>query len=465
MKSPSQAVKPPANGGLAAPKRSEGGLPRVFSILFGLFFGLALVKFPNPPMAEVWKSNQFIGNFITWPTNGYEWIFSSWPNVIGYGLLAALAVLGIFSARWKIKSPRWLLAMPLVWLGWQFISGTHTLDAQLTGATLKHFTACVVCFYLGAFALSRIQDLTGFCIGLLAGFAWVLAEGLSQHFGGLEETRKQFWLYVYPTRSEMPPEWLKRMSSNRIFSTLFYPNTLAGALLLCLPALLMFVWRLERQFTIGARTLLVALIGLPALACLFWSGSKGGWLLLLLLGLIALLRLKFDRKWKIALIVVILVCGLAGFAVRFSGYFKKGATSVSARFDYWRAAVQTTAANPLFGTGPGTFAIPYRQIKKPEAEMARLTHNDYLEQASDSGLPGFVAYALAIGGVLIWSGRRAMRDGGQFFAVWLGVLAWALQNFVEFGLYIPALSWLAFALLGWLVGSPGNQFDKTKPAA
>jgi O-antigen ligase len=81
--------------------------------------------------------------------------------------------------------------------------------------------------------------------------------------------------------------------------------------------------------------------------------------------------------------------------------------------------------------------------------MARLTHNDYLEQASDSGLPGFVAYALAIGGVLAWSGRRAMRDGGQFFAVWLGVLAWALQSFVEFGLYIPALSWLAFALLGW----------------
>ena len=437
----------------------------VYALAFGLFLGLALVKFPNPPIAEVWKANPLVGKLIAWPASGYEWVFNAWPIVVAYSLLAGIAVLGIFSWRWEIKSPRWLIALPLVWLGWQFVSSTHTADIQLTVATLKHFGACAACFYLGVFALSRVPNLTGFWLGLLAGFAWVLAEGLYQHFVGLEETRKQFWLYVYPTIKEVPSELLKRISSNRIFSTLFYPNTLAGALLLCLPALLMFAWQLKRQFTFGARALLLALIGLPALACLYWSGSKGGWLLMLLLGLIALLRLKFNREWKIALVAVILVCGLAGFAVRFSGYFKKGATSVGARFDYWRAAVQTTATNPFFGTGPGTFGIPYLQIKKPEAEMARLTHNDYLEQASDSGLPGFAAYALAIGGALIWSGQRAMRRGGQLFAVWLGVLAWALQSFVEFDLYIPALSWPAFALLGWLLGSSGNQFDKPKPAA
>jgi len=38
------------------------------------------------------------------------------------------------------------------------------------------------------------------------------------------------------------------------------------------------------------------------------------------------------------------------------------------------------------------------------------------------------------------------------FGVWVGVLGWALQGLVEFGLYIPALAWPAFALLGWLLG-------------
>jgi hypothetical protein len=41
-------------------------------------------------------------------------------------------------------------------------------------------------------------------------------------------------------------------------------------------------------------------------------------------------------------------------------------------------------------------------------------------------------------------------------AVWLGVLGWALQGVIEFGLYIPALAWPAFAFLGWLLGRAGE---------
>lgn len=468
MKSQTKTIAPPPT----APER----LPRIFSLGFGLFFGLALVKFGNPVLAEVWNgpATGWLGQanaaqssdtgLIGWPTNGYEWALDPWPMVIGYVLLAAFIGWGIFIAKWKIKSPWWLVFMPLLWLAWQGVSATQTLDMRLTSVTLKHFVACVACFYLGAFCLHHDSNLKRFWLGILAGFAWVLASGLFQHFGGLEDASKHFWLYIYPDLPHPPPELLKRMNSTRIFSTLFYPNALAGSLLLCLPALLCFVWQLKRQFTLGARRFLVALVGVPALGCLFWSGSKGGWLLLLLLGLTALLRMKFERKWKIAIVAVVLICGLAGFAIRFAGYFKKGATSVTARFDYWRAAAQTAVANPIFGTGPGTFAIPYRQIKKPEAEMARLTHNDYLQQASDSGLLGGVTYALTVWGILVVSAKRAFRDGGQLFAVWLGVLGWALQSFMEFGLYIPALAWLAFALLGLLV-TTGNEFDKPKSVA
>jgi len=466
-------VAKPNPGNQAESKPGGDGGARIFSILFGLFFGLSLLKFGNLVLIEAWKpgalsqvtnpnSRTVAQSMIDWPTSGWEWALNSWPVIIGYWVLIGLAVFGIVAARWKFNTPRSLMALPAAWLVWQFVSATHSLDANLTGTALKHFAASVACFYLGLFALSRIANLNGFLTGLLAGFFLVLADGLVQQFGGLEETRKQFMLYVYPTLTSPNPELLKRMTSTRIFSTLFYPNALAGAILLCLPPLLGFAWELKRQFTIGARTLLLALIGLPALGCLFWSGSKGGWLLLLLLGLIALLQLKFERKWKIALVTVVLLGGLAGFAVRYSGYFQKGATSVSARFDYWRAAVQTAGENPVFGTGPGTFEIPYHKIKRPEAEMARLTHNDYLQQASDSGVPGFIFYAAFIVGGLIWTGRRVVRTGGLPFAIWLGVLGWALQSLMEFGLYIPALAWLAFALLGWLEGTQGNPVDKPK---
>ena len=43
------------------------------------------------------------------------------------------------------------------------------------------------------------------------------------------------------------------------------------------------------------------------------------------------------------------------------------------------------------------------------------------------------------------------------FAVWLGVLGWSLQSLVEFSLYLPALAWPAFVLLGWLLGVRGRS--------
>ena len=194
------------------------------------------------------------------------------------------------------------------------------------------------------------------------------------------------------------------------------------------------------------------------MACLYWSGSKGGWLLMLMLGLIVLLRLPFSQRLKIMLVTGMLLGGLAGFFWRHAIFFQKGATSVSARFDYWQAAVQTAKDKPLFGSGPGTFAIAYKKIKRPESEMSRLVHNDYLEQASDSGMPGLLAYALFIVTAVVWSFPKAgtttaaKSEGLLVFAVWLGVLGLCLQSLVEFGLYLPALAWPAFTLLGWLLG-------------
>jgi putative inorganic carbon (HCO3(-)) transporter len=418
--------------------------------LFGAVLGLTLLKFGNPPITEKW---------VTAPANGWEFLLGyPWPIAWAYWLLVPVGALGIAVARWKPVVPVWLVGLPPLWLAWQFIAGARSVGPDLTALTLKHFTACVLCLYLGYFSLSRVRRVWLFWLGLLCGFVLVLVVGWEQQFGGLKESRYYFFAYVYPYMKDVAPEYLKKISSNRIFATLFYPNALAGALLLLLPVTLAALWQLRTLLTQAARWFLMAMAGAAGLGCLYWSGSKGGWLLMLLIGLVALLRVPFSLRLKVTLVTGVLLIGLAGFFWRHAAFFQKGATSVSARFDYWRAAAQTAKDNPIFGTGPGTFALAYQKIKRPESEMSRLVHNDYLEQASDSGIPGLLAYAVFIVTAVAWSFPKAgttaaaKSEGWLVFAVWFGVLGWCLQSLVEFGLYLPALAWPAFTLLGWLLG-------------
>jgi hypothetical protein len=46
------------------------------------------------------------------------------------------------------------------------------------------------------------------------------------------------------------------------------------------------------------------------------------------------------------------------------------------------------------------------------------------------------------------------------FALFAGLLGWFVQGFGEFSLYVPALAWTAFTLLGYLLALAGNQIDK-----
>jgi len=456
---------------------AAGGSLRWFVPLMGLFLGLSVLKFGNAAI---------MAQHVGWPQDGLQWVLVQWPVVLGYGVLAVVAAAGLAVASWRVRGRgHWLAALPAAWLGWQLMAAGMTVDAGLTGATLKHFVACAVCFYLGFFALGPTRSLGSFWLGMTAALALALGTGLEQHFGGLARTREELLKHEAAHWRDMPPEeitelerggmitrtpdgyavppgLLKKAESTRIYGTLFYPNSFAGALLLLSPPCLVALGT-TRRLTSGARAFVVAVAGGGVLACLFWSGSKSGWLLALVLAVVALLRLPWNRKLKVAVVGGLLVLGLIGFGVKYASFFRHGATSVVARFDYWQAALRTAMKKPLFGTGPGTFMRPYERIKKPEAEMTRLTHNDYLQQASDSGWLAFGLYAVFIGGVLVLSGRHSIRaEGWEPFAAWLGTLAWALQSMVEFNLYIPALAWTALTLMGWLLRQ-ALENDSTRP--
>jgi len=490
------------------PTRDSIAANTLFALLFGLFLGLAIWKFGNPVILD---------QKIFPPASPAEWWSNAWPPHWSHWFLLPLALAGAalaFSGKTRWPGPRWLWLLPLFWFGWQLLSAGHTVDTFLTATTLWQFGGCVACYFIGALLIGTpnsgsagnapkngpVQNsgagretgapgpATGaprainfLLIGVLAAFTFCLMRAVDQKLFEFPASRQMLMEGERTGWTNFPPEMLLEMKregtiihtngadavnpavlaravKGRVMGTLVYPNALAGLILLLLPVSLTLAFNSTRQLKPPVRAAVMALTCLLGGLGLFWSGSKAGWLLALALAGLWLFRLNRPARLKWTLLTAVLLVGLAAFAVRFHNYFARGATSVSARFDYWRAAVQTTRDNPLFGTGPGTFMRPYEQLKSPEAEMSRFVHNDYLEQFSDSGIIGGICYVAWIGLALATVGRRAWRSGGYLqFSLFLGLLGWFVQGLVEFSLFVPAPAWTAFTLLGCLLKNRSQE--------
>jgi hypothetical protein len=453
----------------------------IYALAFGLFLGLAFWKFGNPVIldhkiispaspSEFWAD--------AWPTHWANWIF------LPFALAGALVA---FKNKPRWPTRHWLWLLPLLWFGWQLIAATQTVDADLTAATLWQFFGCVACYFIGALVLNRETALRWLLAGVLAAFTFCLVRAVNQRLVEFPQTHQMLvegahdgWTNVPPAmllemkREQIVittngvdvanPVFLKKFAQGRVMGTLVYPNALAGAVLLLLPLALTLAFG-TKKLRPAIRAIVIALTCLLGGAGFFWTGSKLGWLIAMGLGGLYLLRINWSARLKFTTLAIVAILGLGVFTVRFHNYFAAGATSAGARLDYWRAAVQTAAKNPLTGSGPGTFQRPYEQIKSPDAEMARLAHNDYLEQFSDSGIPGGVFYGAWIVFALLTVGKRVWKTGNQIiFAIFIGLLGWFVQGVGEFSLYIPALAWTAFTLLGCSLALTGNRFDKD-PAA
>jgi hypothetical protein len=106
-----------------------------------------------------------------WPTHWANWIFP--PLALAGALIAFRNKL-----RWPTRT--WLWLLPLLWLGWQLISATQTVDADLTATTLWQFFGCVACYFIGALVLSREAALRWLLVGVLAAFAFCLVRAVDQ---------------------------------------------------------------------------------------------------------------------------------------------------------------------------------------------------------------------------------------------------------------------------------------------
>lgn len=431
----------------AVPSPSKAGWIAATACLFAAVIGLSHLKFGNPVILDA---------MVARPGSLAEWIFSAWPVAWGYGVLAGALLICVPAIRFRRMGPSWLLAAPIVWLAWQGVAAAVSIDQGLTRMVLPQFAACVACFYVGVLILAQSPSGPRWWGVLLCSFVLVLWSAFGQHYGGLEATRQ--FVRSQPGWEQLSPEYLKRLASDRVFATLFYPNALAGLVLLLQPPLMVYCWSGLRQLPQTVRFTVVGLLGYAGIASLVWSGSKAGWLIGAMVLGVVVMRWKLPMRWRIYAVLGLGLATVAVLGIRHSAYFNRGATSAIARIEYWKVATIIVRSNPLLGTGPGTFAALHPKLKRPDAENAKLVHNDYLQQATDSGVPGALAYAAWLVGALLWTGRSCWQSGLRA-ATWLGLLGFAVHSCFEFGLYIPALAWSAFSLLGYLVGTEHKEFD------
>lgn len=282
--------------------------------------------------------------------------------------------------------------------------------------------------------------------------------GLDQYFFGLEETRR--FIYSRPELLKtLPPTFIDRITSNRVFATFVYPNIFASFLLFLIPISFFYSFSIKSPVLKGISILTLLL----ALWNMFLTNSSGGMYLLLFTLQIMLFFLIFDKKrLKIILPVVILL----EFAIFYGGY-KTGklpkTMALADRVNYWKAATEVFKINPVFGVGSENYRYYYTKYKVPEAMEAKHPHSILFASLAETGISGtffLFAFLIVIFSALIRNPENSEIKNGLLFSF----LGFFLHNLIDFDFINPSVAVLFFLVGGVAVAETQNShYMKNKP--
>lgn len=153
-------------------------------------------------------------------------------------------------------------------------------------------------------------------------------------------------------------------------------------------------------------------LGLLLIAtALFAAESRGAtlaWLLLMPLLVLAIYR---STRSKRAIVTVLLIAltgylgaaNVLGLNVGHRTLNLEQDASTSARLLLWKSTIRITQDHPITGTGWGTFASQYPAYRDPRENTTAgaYTHNDYLQLASEGGIPALVLLLGILSGLLL----------------------------------------------------------------
>jgi putative inorganic carbon (HCO3(-)) transporter len=410
-------------------------------------FGLATVAFLAPLK---FGTPVMIQAAAPLPRYGAEWFQFSWPNELIVIFIFAGFIWLVLDRDRMLARVDLLFTLPLFFLLTQALAVPRTICPQVTIDTLMLFAAGVLLFYVGAWYVRDGAATAQIFGGLALATLFVCMLAMRQHFGGFAETRAYAALYVDPAHA--PKDFLLRMTSNRVFGSLVYPNALAGFIVVAFSPTLVWIWVRARSWDPRVKWVTLVFAGGVMLFCLVLTGSRGGFLAfgVMVLTVFVSWFTGGERQttfWLLALVATLAVVFLLG---QHAGFLHFGTTSLESRLDYWRGAVAIVRDHPWVGTGPGTFGSIYPKYKTALTEEAQVVHNNFLQMWSDSGVLAFVAYALLWIVAVRDAFRLARQRAGDAAAMAVcGALAgWTAHGLMDFDLYSPGVALPAFILLG-----------------
>ncbi|HEX6211616.1 MAG TPA: O-antigen ligase family protein [Methylomirabilota bacterium] len=159
------------------------------------------------------------------------------------------------------------------------------------------------------------------------------------------------------------------------------------------------------------------------------------------------------RLGLVASLVLLMAIVVQWSSVNLSARFDSVPEAVALRVHAWRDAASIIRDFPLTGTGLNTYGAATLKYQTGDRTLHfREAHNDYLQVAAEGGLllglPAAVAlFAFAR---LVWRRFRAAEDDRLTYWVRVGavtgLVAIAVQSFVEFSLQMPGIACLAVTL-------------------
>lgn len=205
-------------------------------------------------------------------------------------------------------------------------------------------------------------------------------------------------------------------------ATLQDPNFMSLYLLIGLP----FLWMGARKGGPFTRVLFFLLI--PAVLVAIGHSASRMALLLFIIGLIMFLKSASNKERAFVIAgTVVMTCVTVPFLPetvtnRFMTLFhpkadtfesKEAADSAAVRLELLIRSIQMTAMHPVFGVGPGQFAVAENNLAKEEGKEHGIwyyTHNAYTQTSSEAGILALILYVWAI--VVSYRGLADIRKRG-----------------------------------------------------